>query len=101
MIDRGKEAHFGRRHGIVVWKEEFELEAATYMSHQTCISRSVDFSLPSYGDWLGPYVLAVSLLLHPEDTSRNVFHTYIYSYVEVAEVVLMWDCGDAWDSYAR
>jgi hypothetical protein len=62
VVDLCEEADFGRGHGVVIWKEEFELEGAF------CITEGfVSFHLGarggsggyvrSYGDWEGPSIV--------------------------------------------
>ena len=54
VVDLGQETNPGWCHGIVVWKEEFELEDAPWRYQYIANTAAFLLYSPSYGDCVGP-----------------------------------------------
>lgn len=75
MVDLGQETDLWGCHGVVIWEEELEVEDATW-----------DGLVDVYGEGGGRRTFVGRLRW-----SMNLD-------VEVAKVIFMWNCADAWDT---
>lgn len=78
MVDLGQKANLWRRHGVVVWEEELEAEDAAW-----------EMLVDVYGGGKGRRTF-VGRLRWTVDLD-----------VEVAKIILVWNCADAWHTAYR
>ena len=80
MVDLGQETNLGWGHWVVVWEEELEVEDAAWGVLVVGLCGGGVEGVGGERTFVWRLAWAVDLD------------------VEVAKVILMWDCADAWDS---